>query len=122
LDFEFRTFIELGRSNFRDMRTNNLVTTTAVSAGLAIAGIVQAHEGKHEEQSINSSEVPAAAQQAAKTEAKGANIVRWEKEGTNYEAVITENGKEVGIAINPTGKVFNRHNEAKEHKGEGSKY
>jgi hypothetical protein len=104
------------------MRTNNLVTITAVSAELAIAGIVQAHEGKHEEQSINSSEVPAAAQQAAKTEAKGANIVRWEKEGTNYEAVITENGKEVGIAINPTGKVLNRHNEAKEHKGEGSKY
>jgi hypothetical protein len=104
------------------MRTNNLVTITAVSAELAIAGIVQAHEGKHEEQSINSSEVPAAAQQAPKTEAKGANIVRWEKEGTNYEAVITENGKEVGIAINPTGKVLNRHNEAKEHKGEGSKY
>jgi len=104
------------------MRTKNLLTITAVSAGLAIAGIVQAHEGKHEEQSIKSSEVPAAVQQAAKAEAKGANIVRWEKEGTNYEAVITENGKEIGIAINQSGKVLNRHNEAQEHKAEGSKY
>jgi hypothetical protein len=104
------------------MRTQNLLTITAVSAGLAIAGIVQANEGKHQEQSLNSSEVPAAVQQAAKTEAKGANIVRWEKEGTNYEAVINENGKEVGIAINPTGKVLNRHDEAKEQKGKRSKY
>jgi len=104
------------------MRTQNLLTITAVSAGLAIAGIVQANEGKHQEQSINSSEVPAAVQQAAKTEAKGANIVRWEKEGANYEAVINENGKEVGIAINPTGKVLNRHDEAKEQKGKRSKY
>ena len=104
------------------MRTKNLLAVTAVGAGLAIAGMVQAHEGKHEEQSINSSEVPASVQQAAKTEAKGANIVRWEKEGTNYEAVINENGKEVGVAISPTGKVLNRHDEAKEHKGEGSNY
>ncbi len=93
-----------------------------VSAGLAIAGIVQAHEGKHEEQTINSAEVPAAVQQTAKAEAKGANIVRWEKEGTNYEAVINENGKEIGIAIKPSGKMLNRQDEAKEHKEEGSKY
>jgi hypothetical protein len=104
------------------MRTQNMLTITAVSAGLAIAGIVQANEGKHQEQSINSAQVPAAVQQAAKTEAKGANIVRWEKEGTNYEAVINENGKEVGIAINPTGNVLNRHDEAKEQKGKGYKY
>ena len=104
------------------MRTQNLLAMTAVSAGLAIAGIVQANEGKHEEQSINSSDVPAAVQQAAKAEAKGANIVRWEKEGTNYEAVINKNGKEVGIAINSAGKVLHRHDEAKEQKGTGAKY
>ena len=104
------------------MKTKNLLTVTAVSAGLAIAGVVQAHEGKHEEQLINSSEVPAAVQQAAQTEAKGASIVRWEKEGTNYEAVINKNGKEIGIAISPNGKVLRKHDEAKEHKAEGSKY
>jgi hypothetical protein len=121
-DREFRMFTEVWRSKLRYMRTQNLLTITAVSAGLALAGIVQANEGKHQEQSINSSEVPAAVQQAAKAEAKGANIVRWEKEGTNYEAVINENAKEIGIVINPTGKVLNRHDEAKEQKGKGSKY
>ena len=99
------------------MKIKNLLTVSAVSAGLVIAGNLQAHE----EQSINSSEVPAAVQQAAKAEAKNANIVRWEKEGTNYEAVISKNGKEIGIAINPAGKVLSRHDEAKERKG-SSKY
>lgn len=99
------------------MKAKNLLTITAVSAGLAIAGIVQAHE----EQNINSSDVPAAVQQAAQTAAKGANIVRWEKEGTNYEAVINQNGKEIGIAIDPSGTVLNRHSEAKEHKEKGEK-
>jgi hypothetical protein len=103
------------------MKTKNLLALTAVSAGLALAGSLQAKDEKHEEQSINSSEVPAAVQQAAKAAAKNANIVRWEKEGTNYEAVINENGKEVGIAINPAGKVLNRHDEAKERR-QGSKY
>ena len=83
------------------MKTKNVLTITAVSAGLAIASIAQAHE----EQDIGSSDVPAAVQQAAQTAAKDANIVRWEKEGTNYEAVINQNGKEIGIAINPSGKV-----------------
>jgi hypothetical protein len=104
------------------MKTKNLVTVAGVSAGLVFAVNAQAHGNKHEEQTINSSQVPAAVQQAAQTEAKGSNIVRWEKEGTNYEAVINENGKEVGVAINANGKVLNRHSEAKEHKGESSKY
>jgi hypothetical protein len=100
------------------MKTKNLLTITAVTAGLALAGIAQAHE----EQNINSSDVPAAVQQAAQTAARGTNIVRWEKEGANYEAVINKNGKEIGIAIDPSGKVLNRHSEAKEHKGKGEKY
>ena len=104
------------------MKTRNLLTVAAVSAGLVFGMSAQAKEEKHEEQTINSSDVPAAVQQAAQTAAKGANIVRWEKEGGNYEAVINKNGKEIGIAIDPSGKVLNRHSEAKEHKGEGSKY
>ena len=104
------------------MKTKNILTVVVVSASLAIAGVAPAHEAKHEEQDISSSDVPAAVQQAAQTEAKGANIVRWEKEGANYEAVINENGKEIGIAINPRGKVLSRHSEAKEHKEKGEKY
>ena len=103
------------------MKTINLVTVAAVSAGLVFGVTALAKEEKHEEQIINSSEVPAVVQQAAQTEAKGGSIVRWEKEGDNYEAIIEKNGKQIGVEIDLNGKVLSRHNEAKEHKGEGSK-
>ena len=74
------------------------------------------------EQTINSSDVPAAVQQAAQTEAKGGTIVRWEKEGANFEAVIEKNGKQIGVEMDANGKVLSKHNEAKEHKEKGEKY
>jgi len=98
------------------------VVTTIVSAGLALGVTVQAKEREHEEQTINSSDVPAAVQQAAQAEAKGGTIVRWEKEGANFEAVIEKNGKQVGVEMDANGKVLNRHNEAKEHKEKGEKH
>jgi hypothetical protein len=104
------------------MKTKDLLTVTIVSTGLAIAGAAQAHGSKHKEQTINSSQVPAAVQQAAQTEAEGGTIARWEKEGANYEAVIDKNGKETGVEMNANGKVLSRHNETKEHKETGSKY
>jgi hypothetical protein len=104
------------------MKTKNLLTVAVVGAGLAIAGIAQAKDREHEEQSINSSDVPAAVQQAAQAEAKGGSIVRWEKEGANYEAVINKNGKEIGVEMDANGKVLSKHNEAKEHKEKGEKY
>src|SRR5881227_243068 len=104
------------------MKTKNLVTVATISAGLAFGAIAQAHEEKHEEQTINSSDVPAAVQQAAQAEAKGGTIVRWEKEGGNFEAVIKKNGKQIGVEMDENGKVLSKHNEAKEHKEAGSKY
>ena len=104
------------------MKTKNLLTVAVVSAGLAIAGTAQAKDREQEEQSIDSSEVPAAVQQAAQVEAKGGSIVRWEKEGANYEAVINKNGKEIGVEMDANGKVLSKHNEAKEHKEKGEKY
>ena len=104
------------------MKTKNLVTVAAVSAGLAFSVAAQAKDREHEEQTINSSEVPAAVQQAAQAEAKGGTIVRWEKEGANFEAVIEKNGKQTGVEMNANGKVLSRHNEAKEHKEKGEKY
>ena len=103
------------------MKTNNLIATALISAGLAFGITAQAGEKKHEEQSISSTDVPAAVQQAAQAEAKGGTIVRWEKEGANFEAVIDKNGKEVGVQIDANGKVLSKHNEAQEHK-EGEKY
>ena len=104
------------------MKTTKLITAIAVSAGLAFGVAAQAGERKHEEQSISSTDVPAAVQQAAQAEAKGGTIVRWEKEGANYEAVIDKNGKEWGFKFDANGKVVSKHEEGKEHKEKGEKY
>jgi len=104
------------------MKTRKLLTVAAISAGLAFGVTAQANEEKHEEQTINSSDVPATVQQAAQAQAKGGTIVRWEKEGANFEAVIEKNGKQIGVEMNASGKVLSKHNEAKEHKEKGEKY
>jgi hypothetical protein len=104
------------------MKAKNLVTVVAVSASLTLSAAAQTQEREHQEQTINSSEVPAAVQQAAQAQAKGGTIVRWEKEGANFEAVINKNGKEIGVEMDANGKVLSKHNEAKEHKETGSKY
>src|SRR5438034_2976850 len=107
--------------NLTDMKTRKLFTVAAISAGLAFGVTAQANEEKHEEQTINSSDVPAVVQQAAQAQAKGGTIVRWEKEGANFEAVIEKNGKQIGVEMNASGKVLSKHNEAKEHKAKGQK-
>jgi hypothetical protein len=104
------------------MKMKNLVTIAAVSAALSFSVTAQAKEEEHEEQAINSSAVPAAVQQAAQSEAKGGSIIRWEKEGANFEAVIEKNGKQIGLEMDATGKVLSKHSEAKEHKEKGEKY
>jgi len=119
---QFRTIFKPNSQKLTDMKTKNLFTVAAVSAGLAFGVTAQAKEEKHEEQTINSSDVPAAVQQAAQAEAKGGTIVRWEKEGANFEAVIEKNGKQIGVEMNANGKVVSKHNEAKEHKAKGAKY
>jgi plastocyanin len=103
------------------MNTAKLFTIAAISAGLAFGVVAQAKE-KEEEQSISSSDVPAAVQQAADAQAKGGKIVRWEKEGANYEAVIEKKGKQWGVKIDANGKVVSKHDESKEHKEKGEKY
>jgi plastocyanin len=104
------------------MKTTKLIAAMAVSAGLAFGVAAQAKEKKHEEQTVSSSDVPAAVQKAAETQAKGGTIVRWEKEGANYEAVIDKNGKQWGVEFDANGKVLNKHDEGKEHKEKGEKY
>jgi uncharacterized membrane protein YkoI len=104
------------------MKSKNLLTAAVISMGLAFGVATQAKEREHEEQTINSSDVPAVVQQAAQAEAKGGRIVRWEKEGANFEAVIQKNGKEIGVEMDANGKVLSKHNEAKEHKEKGAKY
>jgi|SRR5919106_5356734 plastocyanin len=106
------------------MNTPKLFTIAVVSAGLAFGVVAQAGEKKHEEQSISNADVPAVVQKAAETEAKGGKIVRWEKEGADYEAVIAKNGKEWGFKFDANGKMLGKHDESKEEgKSEkGEKY
>ena len=104
------------------MKMKNLFTAGAVSVSLALGVVAQAKERAHEEQTISSSDVPAVVQQAAQAQAKGGTIVRWEKEGANFEAVIDKKGKQIGVEIDANGKVLSKHNEAKEHQEKGAKY
>jgi hypothetical protein len=104
------------------MKTTKLITVIAVSAGLAFGVTAQAGGKKHQEENINSSDVPAAVQQAADKETKGNTVVRWEKEGADYEAVIEKDGKEWGLRFDANGKFLGKHSEAKEHKEKGEKY
>jgi YD repeat-containing protein len=103
------------------MKTPRLLTIAAVSAGLAF-GVAQAKEKKHEEESIDSASVPQAVQQAAEKQTKGASIVRWEKEGANFEAVVSKDGKEWGYKFDANGKLLGKHSEAGEKGEKGEKY
>jgi plastocyanin len=118
----FEHHAKLSGHNLTDMKTKNLMTVAAVSAGLSLGVAQAAPEREHQEQTINSSEVPAAVQSAAQTQAQGGTIVRWEKEGANFEAVIEKNGKQIGLEMDASGKVLKKHSEAKEHQEKGAKY
>src|SRR6266571_5327816 len=104
------------------MKTTNLLVVAVVSAGLAFGVAAQAKETKHQEETISNADVPIAVQQAAETEAKGGKIVRWEKEGKDYEAVIEKNGKEWGFKFDANGKMLGKHDESKEKGEKGEKY
>jgi uncharacterized membrane protein YkoI len=102
------------------MKTTNLLLAAVASAGLAFGVAAQAKE--HEEESINKSDVPAAVQTAADKEAKGGKIVRWEKEGADFEVVIDKDGKEWGVKMDANGKVLSKHDESKEKGEKGEKH
>jgi hypothetical protein len=104
------------------MNIPKLFTIAAVSAGLSFGVAAQAGEKKHEEENINSADVPAAVQKAAESKAKDGKIVRWEKEGANYEAVIDKGGKEWGFKFDADGKLLSKHEESKEKGEKGEKY
>ena len=99
--------------------------TIVLAVGCALAFPAFSFAKEHEEKELKSSDVPAAVQKAGEKEATGGKIVRWEKEGANYEVVIAKSGKEWGVKIDATGKVLSKHDESKEkeeHKEKNEKY
>ena len=99
---------------------NKHPVTLAIAAALALPALSFAKE--YGEKEVKSSDVPAAVQKAADSEAKGGKIVRWEKEGNNYEAVIEKDGKQMGVQFDANGKVKGKHDEAKEKGEKGEKH
>ena len=97
----------------------HIIPVIALATGLTFSAWTALSVDEEREEKLNPSDVPAAVQQAAQAEAKGGTIVRWEKEGSNYEAVIDNNGKQTGVELTPDGKVVSRHDESKEHKEKG---
>ncbi|HEX4696601.1 MAG TPA: hypothetical protein VH254_02915 [Candidatus Udaeobacter sp.] len=97
----------------------HIVPVIAVATGLTLSAWTTLWAEEEREEKVNASDVPAAVQKAAAAEAKGGTIVRWEKEGANFEAVIDKNGKQTGVELTPDGKVVSRHDESKEHKEKG---
>lgn len=99
------------------MKPSKLLITAIVSAGLSLGAAAFAEE--HEEENLDASKVPTAVQQAAEKEASGGKIVKWEKEGGSYEAVIEKDGKQTGYRFDANGKMKGKHDESKEkEKGE----
>ena len=115
--YNFRTISEINQlkpnKSKQNMNIPKLFAIAAISAGLTFGIAAQGKETEKEE-SISSSDIPAAVQKAAEAEAKGGKIVRWEKEGADYEAVIEKKGKEWGYKFDANGKMLGKHNEATE--------
>jgi hypothetical protein len=103
------------------MKTPKLLTIAAISSGLAFGAIAFGH-GKEKQENLSSSDVPQAVQDAANKQLKGASIVRWEKEGSNFEAVVSKDGKEWGYKFDANGKSLGKHSEASEKGEKGEKY
>ena len=95
------------------MKTKKVFTIAAVSVGLAFSVTTQANE-KQGGQPVKSSDVPAAVRSAAQAQAQGGRIVRWEKEGANFGAVIDKNGRQIGLEMDANGKVLSKRNETKQ--------
>jgi hypothetical protein len=97
------------------MKKSKLFAIAAIGTALSL-GAAYGNE-KANTQPLSSYDVPAAVQHAAQSHAKNGTIVRWEKEGANYEAVIDKNGKQLGFTFDSTGKLVNKHDASQESTG-----
>lgn len=100
------------------MKTNKILMVLLIGGGLTLS-VLPAQAKENAEENINAANVPLPVANAAESAVQGAKILRWEKEGENYEAVIQKDGREWGYIFGPHGKWLGKHEEAKE-KGETS--
>ena len=90
----------------------NLLIVLLVAGGLTLS-VLPAQAKEHE--NINAANVPFPVQTAAESAVQGAKILRWEKDGENYEAVIEKDGKEWGYTFGPHGKWLGKYEQGMEN-------
>jgi len=104
------------------MKTTRLIAAVTVSASLALGLAVQAQE----ETPVDMKDVPAPAQTTIKEKAGNDQIVRIAKENRKgkgcYDAVVSRNGKEMAIRVDPDGKFLGTHPEKGQKKEKAEKY
>ena len=98
------------------VKTNNILIALLIGGGLGLS-VLPAQAKENDEENINATNGPLPVANAAESAVQGAKILRWEKEGENYEAVIQKDGREWGYTFGPHGKWLGKHEEARE-KGE----
>jgi len=98
------------------MKTERLLLTTVIGAGLACSVAAQVKEQPGEMVQLKS--LPASVQQTISQKAAGGEIVQVKREDDangkwNYEVVVRSQGKEWGFELDPNGKLLKTHSEKK---------
>jgi hypothetical protein len=84
-----------------------------IGGGLALS-VLPAQAKEHQEKDIDAANIPLPVLNAAESAVEGSKILRWEKEGENYEAVVDKDGKEWGYTFGAHGKWLGKHEENSE--------
>ena len=95
------------------MNITTLITVTAISASLVFGLAAQAQE----ETPVEMKDLPAPAQNTIKQKVGNEQIIRIARETENgkevYDAVVNQDGKELGYRVDPDGKFVSAHPENK---------
>lgn len=103
------------------MRARTWILAAALAVGTVPLAIptVHADEKNEHEKVIKLDDVPKPARDALVREAAGAPIVRVEQENEHgkvlYEAVVKKGDDLLGITVDPSGKLIDKHSEKHEH-------
>ncbi|MEP7071728.1 MAG: hypothetical protein ABI839_05030 [Verrucomicrobiota bacterium] len=88
------------------MKTNHSITLAILAAlSLPVLSFAKAHD----DHTLNASDVPKAAQVSADKQATGGKVVRWEKDGDHYDAILSKDGKEWAVTFDEKGNTLSKH-------------
>ena len=119
---QFRTILKTDSQNSTGMKTKNLFTVAAISAGLAL-GVTDKRRKKNTKNkpsTVLMFRPPCSKLLKPRQRAEQSSAGR--RRAPTYEAGFKKNGKQIGVEMDANGKVLSKHNEAKEHKEKGEKY